>query len=432
VMKEAPETYCIVFSGFNEFDYVKRAIQLGVADYLEKPITVQSIKQAIVKMLERVRKQKDSQHELLEKAALDLLLIGAEAESKWKEHFGTQASKVVAVTVLAHESETFPWMKDPHHIAVTVRNEQQRLLVVFHLACPLYDFWEKLFQEAEHAGTVAGVGRTYAHIGEARDSFKEALRALRAARFLNEIGLVRFEDLGGMITGSEELPEREESIILSLRSGNRTGLLEQINRFIEWFEKENVDPELAEREMLKFIYIAQQMSKEAGTDKKGKPYDNYRPHVEIREMMAKGEMVAWFREQIKRIADSVLNIRENSKHATIERARAYMEQHYSKDVSLQEVAEHIGMNSSYISVLFKEVMGESYIKYLTRYRIEAAKSLLNQGLKVNEVSEQVGYHTYRHFSEVFKKYTGATPGQYKDQLVSPTDSTQKTGHLSKE
>ena len=43
VMQEAPDTYTIVFSGFNEFEYVKRAIGLGVADYLEKPITIQTI-----------------------------------------------------------------------------------------------------------------------------------------------------------------------------------------------------------------------------------------------------------------------------------------------------------------------------------------------------------------------------------------------------
>lgn len=43
IMAEAPDTYCIVFSGFNEFEYVKRALKLGVIDYLEKPVTVESI-----------------------------------------------------------------------------------------------------------------------------------------------------------------------------------------------------------------------------------------------------------------------------------------------------------------------------------------------------------------------------------------------------
>jgi len=103
------------------------------------------------------------------------------------------------------------------------------------------------------------------------------------------------------------------------------------------------------------------------------------------------------------------------KSSAVERARTYIVQHVNRDLSLQEVADHVGMNAAYLSVLFKEETGETYIKFLTRYRMELAKMLLRKGLKVNEVSERVGYHTYRHFSEVFKKCTGTTPGQFRDQ-----------------
>ncbi|SDX99585.1 response regulator [Paenibacillus sp. CF384] len=104
------------------------------------------------------------------------------------------------------------------------------------------------------------------------------------------------------------------------------------------------------------------------------------------------------------------------KNSAVERARTYIVQHVNRDLSLQEVAEHVGMNAAYLSVLFKEETGETYIKFLTRYRMELAKMLLRRGLKVNEVSERVGYHTYRHFSEVFKKCTGTTPGQYREMI----------------
>lgn len=104
------------------------------------------------------------------------------------------------------------------------------------------------------------------------------------------------------------------------------------------------------------------------------------------------------------------------KSSAVERARTYIVQQVNRDLSLQEVADHVGMNAAYLSVLFKEETGETYIKFLTRYRMELAKMLLRKGLKVNEVSERVGYHTYRHFSEVFKKWTGITPGQYRDPI----------------
>ncbi|RED64746.1 response regulator transcription factor [Cohnella lupini] len=117
-----------------------------------------------------------------------------------------------------------------------------------------------------------------------------------------------------------------------------------------------------------------------------------------------------------RLDDQALDVGHAPKSSAVERARTYIVQHVNRDLSLQEVADHVGMNAAYLSVLFKEETGETYIKFLTRYRMELAKMLLRKGLKVNEVSERIGYHTYRHFSEVFKKCTGTTPGQYRETI----------------
>ena len=76
------------------------------------------------------------------------------------------------------------------------------------------------------------------------------------------------------------------------------------------------------------------------------------------------------------------------------------------------------MNPTYFSLLFKEQMDESYIKYLTNLRIKKAKDLLMAGYKVTDVSEKVGYHSYRHFSDIFKKHAGVKPSQYKNSEVN--------------
>ncbi|AFH61603.1 response regulator [Paenibacillus caseinilyticus] len=424
VMRDAPETYCIVFSGFNEFDYVKRAINLGVVDYLEKPITIESIEKAIGKVLGRVSEQQEmdamkrkvevSSRELLEKAVLELLMSGADAEGKWRESFGPHAAEVEAVTVLAAASEAFAPPDHPAYRAVPVKIGQERLHVLFHFLPPGQELWDQLLGESEQAGTAVGCGRTYPRPAEAAESYRQAARALQSARFLGEKSLVRFEDLGERITAPEGLSEREEAVILSLRSGNREGLMEQAERFIASIQSGKLGIEAAEHEMLRLIYLAAEESKKNAGDAAGGPWESFMPHIEFREMAANGEVAAWFRRQIEKIADWSSSAREDTKHAAVTRARQYIEGHGTRDLTLQEVAEHVGMNPTYFSVLFKEEMGESYIKYLTRYRMELAKSLLLQGLKVQEVSEKVGYHTYRHFSEVFKKYTGVTPGQYKE------------------
>ena len=109
----------------------------------------------------------------------------------------------------------------------------------------------------------------------------------------------------------------------------------------------------------------------------------------------------WEKSQRELIKNPYLLTQLEPKSSAVERALAFIGQNANRDLSLQEVADHVGMSAAYLSVLFKEETGESYIKYLTRYRMELAKKLLLEGWKVNEVSERVGYHTYRHFSEVF-------------------------------
>ncbi|MDO4650102.1 MAG: helix-turn-helix transcriptional regulator, partial [Eubacteriales bacterium] len=83
---------------------------------------------------------------------------------------------------------------------------------------------------------------------------------------------------------------------------------------------------------------------------------------------------------------------------------------------LNELADRARMSTAYLSVLFKSEVGTSFIKYLTELRIKKAKGLLKQGLKVKDVSEQVGYSNYRYFCDIFKKYTGQTPHEYKESI----------------
>lgn len=91
----------------------------------------------------------------------------------------------------------------------------------------------------------------------------------------------------------------------------------------------------------------------------------------------------------------------------------YIDKHYSKDISLNDVADELGMNAIYLSQLFKRETGTTFSSYLTSVRIEQAIRLLKTGeYKIYEVSEMVGYQTVQYFSKVFKKETGKNPKDY--------------------
>ena len=94
-------------------------------------------------------------------------------------------------------------------------------------------------------------------------------------------------------------------------------------------------------------------------------------------------------------------------------ALSYIQQNYSRAISLAQLSEQLLITPNYLSRLFKEKTGNSFTDHVTLQRIEAAKSMLRSGqLKVYEVAEKVGYSDQQYFAKQFKKLTGVTPTQY--------------------
>jgi len=108
----------------------------------------------------------------------------------------------------------------------------------------------------------------------------------------------------------------------------------------------------------------------------------------------------------KPLPDSSLNL--------VSKAKQYIYQHYAHSLTLSEVAKAIHVNASYLSHLFTEATGNTFVHYLTACRIEKAKELLaNPHLKVYEIGEMVGYQNPRYFSGIFRKFAGVTPGEFR-------------------
>lgn len=96
----------------------------------------------------------------------------------------------------------------------------------------------------------------------------------------------------------------------------------------------------------------------------------------------------------------------------------YVQHNYANDISLTEMANHLHMNYSYLSSYFKQRTGENLTTYINRIRVEQAKKLLlNLNLSVSEVSAMTGFSEHNYFSKVFKKITGYTPLEFRNQAL---------------
>lgn len=106
----------------------------------------------------------------------------------------------------------------------------------------------------------------------------------------------------------------------------------------------------------------------------------------------------------------------------IEAVKKYIIENYSNNISLEMAANSVHMNHMYLSRLFKKETGVSFTDYLTDIRMQKAKKLMeNVSIKLYEISEMVGYYSPKHFSKVFKKNTGVTPKQYRNNVIGYSD-----------
>jgi two-component system response regulator YesN len=103
-------------------------------------------------------------------------------------------------------------------------------------------------------------------------------------------------------------------------------------------------------------------------------------------------------------------------NVTIIKFQEFIRNHYMRDISLEEVAEHLFLHPNYVCNVLKKETGMTFIQYLHQIRLEKAKELLslNPSLPMEQVAVSVGYSNPRHFYKVFKQYVGQTPGSFRE------------------
>ena len=98
----------------------------------------------------------------------------------------------------------------------------------------------------------------------------------------------------------------------------------------------------------------------------------------------------------------------------VDKAKRYIENHFQKPIALRQVSENVGVSESHLSKQFVKETGMNFVEFVTKLRIQKAKRLLEAGMKMYEVSIQIGYENPEHFSRVFKKNVGLSPQQYRE------------------
>ncbi|NSW90495.1 MAG: helix-turn-helix domain-containing protein [Firmicutes bacterium] len=143
----------------------------------------------------------------------------------------------------------------------------------------------------------------------------------------------------------------------------------------------------------------------------GSEFLNYLLMLELFVLISRALKMEW---------ENSIKGKSNKLNEVIQAAVNFINNNYERDISLKDISKYVFLSQSYFARAFKEIKGVSPINYLIKVRVERAKELLaGTSRKVGDIAISVGFSNQQRFNEIFKKYTGMTPLQYRKSQQEP-------------
>lgn len=250
------------------------------------------------------------------------------------------------------------------------------------------------------------------------DLYRNAMEAL-LGKWIFGPGTVRFYD---DCPGEEALPgypvELDEQMLTMIRTVNPEKAQDVLERFVETIRAAQMPFRLFRQyclqllsSVLRFVELHNLTASVFGQ----LPATNDLFH----RIFSAEEYKAYMARIVTACIRSLELKEAHRRNRLLDKALAFMHENYHADLSLDDVAGHVGMGSSYFSTYFKQETGQSFVEYLTALRLDKAKQLMaDPGLRLYEIAGLVGYNDVKYFSRVFKKVTGVTPAEYRQFFFS--------------
>jgi Response regulator containing CheY-like receiver domain and AraC-type DNA-binding domain len=429
----------VILSSYVEFDYLRRAMQLGAIDYLPKH---QMDELHVSEVLSRVEMRQEDALDTLTKRVLFrqwLTRTLPNPESFSLHHYGFGRSSQ-AVTLLRIQVDDFAALKKLSHLSspdfdnrfVTV--VEQCLDGHRFLATDLHGGTVYAAVELEHtASRQAWISENHLLIGRLKTAIRNELDVYVSFTFLSAPsrpgqlpGLHReMEAAIPPLHGRSEVRAFPFGEMPNRRDTGETGTQELLKLLIGAIQERN--PQKIDA-TLRAIWLEQAPSQ---------PYEHIKTvffrlgeiyHKQIGEPLHGGKDIRSFLmedfttfegtyEYFLSCAHRWLNSGESgtgTENPKIKEVLQYIQSHSHEDLSLNELAERFHFNKSYLSELFKREVGINFSRYLNKVRVENAKNLLKYSdLPVQEVCELAGYRNLAYFISIFKKRTGMSPAKFR-------------------
>lgn len=209
--------------------------------------------------------------------------------------------------------------------------------------------------------------------------------------------------------------EKEKALLSKIAIGDKHESQKILNEILGYiFFSSGSDFNIIRARILELIVLLSRAAVEGGADVEEIFGLNFKYLSEIYQYKTTEDLTYWLSRIMARFTDCVFNLADIRHKDTIYKAVDYIKRHYIEPITLDDVANHVYLNSSYFSKIFKNEMNCTFVSYVNKVRINASKSLLaDNTIPLSDISTLAGFDDQSYFTKVFKKEVGITPGKYR-------------------
>ncbi len=212
--------------------------------------------------------------------------------------------------------------------------------------------------------------------------------------------------------------EKERELLSYISTGDKQNSQKVLNEILGYiFFSNSGDFPTIKARILELLVLLSRAALKGGADDRQIFGINFNYINRINEFDNVEQLTFWLSEIMTRFTDCVFNLKGVKHTDVIYKALDYIKKNHMCRISLDDVAAHVYLSPSYFSSLFKREMNMSFNSYLNRKRIETGKRLLegaDDSVNLLEIAELAGFDDQSYFTKVFKKYTGVSPGKYRE------------------
>ncbi|MFP4977583.1 response regulator [Paenibacillus sp. CN-4] len=425
-----PDLKVIVLSGYDEFSYIKEGLNLGIENYLLKPINLEEFRQTLKNVADKLNATRaDEEWSRYSTAVLknNVMLRWVRSQIGWeelKERAGLLELDVnracLQIALISTGGKPEVW-EDRLSVLPTANNvlfrDADDNLVVVHLFDDPADGAAGMQRLIETVKSGDSSGRPRIALGTVEEapagaavSYERAKRAQEYFTVYPERTVLRFEELK---FGSGELkrylPADWREYTRLVMAKNKEELAEKIGGQFSGENMEGLTPELLREIALEWTVYFRSLIKEI------RPGGENDSVTESFGFVLSAESVRELAEAVFSAAVRAVDLLEREvKSPVVQQVLNHIHTSYNEDLSLKTLGAEYHIHPVYLGQLFHKEIGESFTEYMNRYRIEKAKEQLRSThLKVHEIARNVGYWETGYFYKQFKKYVGISPTEFK-------------------